>query len=440
MNFFRHLFTPTGTLPVIHREKTPGIPSSTSPDAPDNKSDVKSGDWQANVVTPTGRRSLLIPAWCRGVSLIMQTMGQLKVQWQRKSSIGGNFIEDNSPLGIKLNYLLQVRPNPLMTASEMQQQIEFNKIYWGNAYVYIERNDYDDPVALWLCQGTTGGYNSLLDTYNLTYNGLGGPKVLTNEPSRNILHYKNVFLTDDGYHGIPMIWVAINTLSIAATGNEQALQDLAKGGKMKLVLSEQPRGTQGLLSNGLYTPEQQKAYAKEFEQQIWNHDAVSLRGLDKIQVISQTSQQLQLLENRQMEVSEIARILGVPLIMMMEEQGSNYMMPEHATQEFMLRTIQPRIMTMEDELNSKLLSPEDFNKRRIHLCEQALRRLDAKGQAEIDKMHLESGWSPNEIRAQYDLPSIKGGDDHFVNTQLAPLGSNKLNGNTVESSKREIDG
>jgi hypothetical protein len=122
--------------------------------------------------------------------------------------------------------------------------------------------------------------------------------------------------------------------------------------------------------------------------------------------------------------------------MMMEEQGSNYKMPEHATQEFMLRTIQPRIMTMEDELNSKLLYPEDFNKKRIHLCELALRRLDAKGQAEIDKLHLEAGWSPNEIRAQYDLPSIKGGDDHFVNTQLAPLGSNKLNGNTVETSKR----
>lgn len=439
MNLFSHFFTPTGSQPVMHRETTPGIPSSTSPNAPDNK-DVKGGDWTANVVTPTGRRSLLIPAWCRGVSLIMQTMGQLKVQSQIKSKLGGNFVEDSTPLGTQLNYMLQVRPNPLMTASEMQQQIEFHKIYWGNAYVYIERNDYDDPVALWLCNGSTGGYNPLLDAYNLTYNGLGGPKVLVNEPSRNVLHYKNVFLTDDGYHGIPMIWVAMNTLSIAATGNDQALQDLAKGGKMKLVLGEQPRGTQGLLSNGLYTKEQSDAYAKEFEQQMWSHDVVSLRGLDKIQVISQTSQQLQLLENRQMEVSEIARILGVPRIMMMEEQGSNYKMPEHATQEFMLRTIQPRIMTMEDELNSKLLRPEDFNRKRIHLCELALRRLDAKGQAEIDKLHLEAGWSPNEIRAQYDLPSIKGGDDHFVNTQLAPLGSNKLNGNTVETSKREIDG
>lgn len=433
MNLFSHFFTPA----AMHREATPGIPSTTNPDAPENKTDVKGGDWQANVVTPVGRRSLLIPAWCRGVSLIMQTMGQLKVQWQTKNPAGGNFVEDDySPMGLKINYMLQVRPNPLMTASEMQQQIEFNKIYWGNAYVYIERNDYEDPVALWLCNGATGGYNPLNDSYNLTYNGLGGPKVLTNEPSRNILHFKNVFLTDDGYHGIPMILVAMNALSIAATGNAQTLQDLAKGGKMKLVIGEQPRGSQGLLSGGLYTPEQTKAYAKELEREMYDHDVVSLRGLDKIQVISQTSQQLQLLESRQMEVSEIARILGVPRIMMMEEQGSNYKMPEHATQEFMLRTIQPRICTMEDELNSKLMRPEDFNKRRIHLCELALRRLDAKGQAEIDKLHLESGWSPNEVRAQYDLPSVNGGDDHFVNAQLGPLGSNKINGNTTKQETR----
>lgn len=435
MNFLRQLYNLMG---ISKREATPGVPSSTSPNAPDNKTDAKGGDWSANIVRPVGRSSLLIPAWCRGVSLIMQTMGQMKIQWQTKNAKGGNFVEDDySSIGSRINYMLQIRPNPLMTASEMQQQIEFHKIYWGNAYVYIERDAYDDPVALWLCNGSTGGYNPFNDTYNLTYNGYGGPRVLTNEPARNVLHFKNVFLTDDNYHGIPMIWIAMNALTIAATGNDQALQDLAKGGKMKIVIGEQPRGTQGLLAGGLYSQEQSKAYAEELEQDIYGHDVVSLRGLDKIQVISQTNEQLQLLENRQMEVSEIARILGVPRIMMMEEQGSNYKMPEHATQEFMLRTIQPRICTMEDELNSKLLFPSDFGKRRIHICELALRRLDAKGQAEIDKLHLEAGWSPDEIRQQYDLPSIEGGNDHFVSVQVAPLGSQKINGVTPSAQSAE---
>ena len=425
------LFSPTGTLPVFfNREamrQTPGVPSTTDPNAPSNQPAASGGDWEANVVRPVGRKSLLVPAWCRGVSLIMQTMGQMKVQYQRKNVEGGNYIEDRYGAGRKLNYLLQIRPNPIMTASEMQEQIEFRKIYYGNAFVYIERDSFGDPRYLWLC--TYGGYNPVKDTYSICYNGQYGPEMMAEVPARDVLHFKNVFLTDDMYLGIPMVWAAMNPLSIAATGGEQALQDMAKGGKMKLIIGEEKTGSQGLLNGGLYRKEEMTKYAKELQDALYHNDVVSLRGLDKVQVISQTAQQLQLLESRGFEVAEIARILGIPRIMMMEEQGSNYKMPEHATQEFLLRTIQPRIRKHEDELNSKLLSPDDFGKRRIHVCELALRRLDAKGQAEIDKLHLESGWSVNELRSQYDLPSIEEGDAHYVSTNLAEVGSEKLRSN-----------
>ena len=299
------------------REVTPGVPSSTNPVEPA----TTGGNWEANVIRPIGRNSLLVPAWCRGVSLIMQTMGQMVVQWQRMNGEGGNFIEDRYGLGRKLNYLLQVRPNPLMTASEMQEQIEFRKIYWGNAFVYIQRDYLGDPESLWLCTG--GGYDPITDTYNLTYNGLNGPSINVNVPSRDVLHFKNVFLTEDMYMGIPMIWVAMNTLAIAATGGEQALQDMAKGGKMKLILGEQKNGSLPPIANGLFDKERMNNYAKEIQEKLYTNDVVSIRGLDKVQVISQTSQQLQLLESRGFEVAEIARILGIPRIMMMEEQGSN---------------------------------------------------------------------------------------------------------------------
>ena len=416
-NFFRNWFK---------REATPGVPATTNPNAPENQQ-TGGGNWEAKVVRPNGRRSLLVPAWCRGVSLIMQTMGQMVTQYQKLNSEGGNFVEDRWGLGRKLNYLLQVRPNPLMTASEMQEQIEFRKIYWGNAFVYIERDGYGDPRYLWLCTG--GGYNPIMDTYDVTYNDLRGPKIGMSVPSKDILHYKNVFLTEDMYMGIPMIWVAQNSLSIAATGNEQALQDMAKGGKMKMLLSQQSEAKQGLLGTGLYNKDAVKDYAKEVENDWQDQDVVILRGYEHAQIVSQTAQQLQLLESRGYEVSEIARILGIPRIMMMEEQGSNYKMPEHATQEFLLRTIQPRIRKHEDELNSKLLGESDFGKRRIHVCELPLRRLDAKGQAEIDKLHLESGWSVNELRAAYDLPAIAEGDAHYVSTNLAEVGSEKLRSN-----------
>lgn len=413
------------------KKREVGVPSST---VVSSEPAATAGNWEANVVNPMGRKSLLVPAWCRGVSLIMQTMGQMQVQWQRMNGEGGNFIEDRYGFGRKINYLLQVRPNPLMTASEMQEQIEYRKIYWGNAFVYIERDRYGDPEYLWLC--TSGAYDPIMDSYILVYNGQYGPNVKVSVPSGDVLHFKNVFLTEDMYMGIPMIWVAMNALSIAATGNEQSLQDMAKGGKMKLILGEETNGNITPIAKGLYNKEAMDRYAREIQEKMYTSDVVALRGLDKIQVVSQTSQQLQLLESRGFEVAEIARILGIPRIMMMED-GGNYKMPEHATQEFLLRTIQPRIRKHEDELNSKLLKPEDFGKRRIHVCELALRRLDAKGQAEIDKLHLETGWSVNELRSQYDLPNIPDGEKHYVSTNLAEVGSEKLRSAGGQSAPQE---
>ena len=405
------------------QQATPGVPKTTDPNDESNQQ-PKGANWESNVVRPYGRQSLLIPAWFRGVSLIMQTMGQMVVQYQRMNGEGGNFIEDRYGKNGYLNWLLQRRPNPLMTASQMQEQIEFRKIYYGNAYVYIERGSDGYPVNLWLCTG--GSYDCLTNTYTITYNDLRGPGHIRTVRADEVLHFKNVFMTDDYYMGLSTIDYAFKALTMAATADEQALQDLAKGGRHKILIQEQKQPSMGTQR---VNPKEFRKTAKKFGEDWQANDAVILDNVADAKIISQTAQQLQLLEQRSFELGDLARILGVPRILMMEDAGSNYKMPEHATQEFMLRTIQPRIREHEDELNSKLLNAYDFGKRRIHVCELPLRRLDAKQQAELDKMHLEAGWSVNELRAQYDLPNIPDGDAHYVSTNLAEVGSDKLRSN-----------
>lgn len=388
-----------------------GVPASTG------ETRVKSASWEAAVVNPSGDRSLLVPAWFRGVSLIMQTMGQMVAQYQAKNREGGNFVESRWGDSKRLNYLLQVRPNPLMTASVMQEQIEFRKIYYGNAYIYIERNDYDWPEALWLC--TSGSYNPIDETYTITYNGRRGARMRMNAPARDVMHFRNIFLSSDQYHGMPTIRYAFKALSISATADERALQNIAKDGSLKAILQEEKAPTLG--TRGRANRTQLDAMRQQFAQEWASDDVVLLDNIADVKIVSQTAKELQLLEQRSFQVSDLARILGVPRIMMMDGDGGSYKMPEHATQEFMLRTIQPLIRKHEDEMNSKLLGEEDFGKRQIHICEKALRRLDAKGQAEIDRLHLETGWSVNEIRRAYDLPSLSGGEKHYVSANLVQV-------------------
>ena len=423
-NFFVNMFK---------RREVPGVPDAT---APASESTPTGADWQANVITPRGMGTLLIPAWYRGVTLIMQTMGQMKMQWQRLNGEGGNFIEDRWGLGRRINYLLQVRPNPLMTASQMQEQIEFRKIYYGNAYVYIDRDEYGDPLALWLC--TSGSYNMMNDSYTLTYHRPGG--ITTIEAgSYDVLHFKNVILSGDMLMGMPTISFAMKTLQMSATGDEQALYDMAKGGKYKVLVQEQPSATFG--TRGRANRQELKRMTAQFAQDWAANDVVMLDNVADAKVISQTAQQLQLLEQRGYSAEDLCRILGIPKVMNMIGEGGSYKMPEHATQEFMLRTIQPRIREHEDEMNSKLLGVDDFGRRRVHICELALRRLDAKGQAEIDKLHLETGVNTvNELRNQYDLPNVPGGDLNYISTNLAEVGSEKLRGSAPANDGEGAEG
>ena len=389
---------------------------------------AKGGDWAEHVEMVGGSRSLLVPAWYRGVSLRMQTMGQMVVQYQRRNKAGGNYVEDDYGQNGRLNYLLQVRPNPLMTASCLMEQIEFRKIFYGNAYVYIDRDDAGMTEALWLCTG--GSYVPVADTYTVTYPTPSG--LVTRTAGRDdVLHFKNVFLQGGMTDGVPLIRYAMKSLQIAGTADRQALQDMAKGGRFKLLVREDApqAASYGASAAGRANQQEMRQLTSELGEDWMSQDAVFANNIADVKVISQTAQDLRLLETRGYQVAELARLLGVPRAMMMDDSNSSYKTPEAATQEFLLRTISPLIREMEDEMNSKLLGAEDFGKRRIHVCEKALRRLDPTAQANLFKTYLETGaYTVNEIRGEMDMPSVANGDKNYISTNLAELGSEKLKG------------
>ena len=392
-------------------------------------------NWTEHVAMVGGERSLLVPAWYRGVSLRMQTMGQMRIQYQRRSAIGGNYEEDDRGANGRLNYLLQVRPCPLMTAAQLLEQIEYRKIFYGNAYVYMERDEVGDLLALWLC--TQGNYNVATGRYNLTFPYQNGLRMVTTDAD-NVLHFKNVFLQNDFASGLPVIGYALRSLQIAGTADQQSLHDMAKGGRYKLLVREDtPENVAyGASAAGRADQQELRRMTEELGEDWMSKDAIFANNVADVKIISQTAADLKLLETRGYQVTELARLLGVPKPMMMDDSNSSYKTPEAATQEFLLRTISPLIREMEDEFNSKLLGPSDFGKRRIHICEKALRRLDPTAQANLFKTYLETGaYTVNEIRDEMDMPSVADGDKNYISTNLAELGSKKLSGDTASGEE-----
>ena len=413
-NFFRNWFkTREATL-------APGGPSSTMQTEPK----VQGGDYQERIAYVRGpEQALVVGAVYRAVNLRADTMSVMPVQYQKRDFEKGNYYTDMRGLGKRMNYLLQEEPNPLMSAADMWKLVEINRLFFGNAFVYIERDEFDFPVNLWLVK--TGGYNIATGTYSsIVYLTDHDYVTKVNVPREDVLHFPNTFRYGNYIWGIPTLQYAIETLSLNRTLRQQALETAAKGGRVKLIIGEEkPANAGGTLAYGLLNKGQMDEYAQELQRKMYSgHDILAIRGLDKIQNISMTSAEMQMFEQMGATNDDVARFFGVPRPLLMLDTNSHYNDYQNATMEFHTRTILPQKTGNEKEIARKLIGFRDYGVRRIHICEKPLLAMDPERQAKVDQLNLQTGaMTVNEIRAQHDMPTVENGDEPMASANLLTL-------------------
>ena len=407
-------------------QPVPGIPVTTDPNHPSNQ-EVKGGSFEERIVTARSPRvALTVSAVYRAVELRAKTIGQMQMQYQVRDREGGNFVLDvmkpranNVSFGTRLNYLLQVEPNPMMSAQSMWEQVTINRLMLGNGFIYIERDELGEPARLWLAE--CGGYNLGTRTYTITYMsdlGIVKNKIVSAD---DILHFPNTYRERNGFWGISTLRFAIDTLSLNKTLRQQALETAAKGGRMKLIIGEDTSKTVSPIAAGLFDKQEMEKYADEVNQRIYQKDVIALRALDKVQNISMTAAEMQAIEQTGMTDDDVARFYATPRPLLMMDTNSHYTTYTNATMEYLSRTIAPDGAEMEAECFRKFLSIYDFGQHRFHLCEQPLLRMDKETQAKIDQLHLQTGWTINDIRAEHDLPAVENGDEPMASANLMTL-------------------
>ena len=390
--------------------------------------DVQGGSFRQNIVHARNpQTALTVSAVHRAIELRAKTLAQMPVQLRRKDFDKGNFTQWLTGVGKKTNYLLQVRPNPIMTANDMWLQVHINRLQNGNGFIYIERDVFGNPEALWLA--ICGGYDMINGTYNLTYLSEFGIVNKVKVPKRDVLHFRNTYRYQNGFWGIPTLQYAADTLSLIKTEKAQALDNAAKGGRVKLFIGEEkPAAGAGTVAYGMFNKEEGKKYARELQDEMYQgNDVVAIRGLDKVHNISMSGAEMQLVEQLNLSYDDVARFYGVPRPLLMLDTNSHYNDYTNATMEFLSRTIAPDALEEEKEISCKLIDPAYFGMRDIHVCEIPLLRMDPERQAKVDQLNLQTGVKTiNELRADHDMPAIPDGDKALVSTNLAEVGSPKL--------------
>ena len=399
----------------------PGVPVTTDPNHPSNQ-EVKGGSYQERIVyARSPETACTVSAVYRATKLLGDTMAVMPVQYRKKDFEGGNFVPDMRGLGRRINYLLQEEPNPIMTAPDLWRMVDINRHMKGNSFVFIERDEFDFPSALWLIK--TCGYNINTATYaSIVYLTDHGYMTKENVPSKDVLHFPNTFRYPNGW-GIPTIQYAYDTLTLNKTLSKQALDTAAKGGRVKGFISEQaPQAGYSPISQGYFDPDQTKQYAKEINNEVYQQDIVSLRGLDKFTPTSMTAQDMQMIEQAAMTYDDIARFWGVPRPLLMLDTNSHYNDYQNATMEFHTRTILPQKTCNEKEIARKLIGFKDYGTRDIHICEDPLMVMDPERRAKVAQLKMQSGLcTVNEARRDFDMPAVENGDEPMASANLMTL-------------------
>ncbi len=274
----------------------------------------------------------------------------------------------------------------------------------GNGYVYIERSNTGDVMALRYFQPNDVQVEVNEKSGAVVYRI---PKLTAKKVEAcNVLHFKKY--TVDGINGKSVISYASRSIGLANDTENSAKNFYSSGCNLSGILT-----VQGQLSD------QQKTDIKNSWRQTYSQGGSGglavLQGNMSYSPVQLSATDSQLIESRNFNVSDIARFFGISPVLLGDLSHSSYSTLEGVQSGFVVQTLQPYITMIEQELTAKLLKPSERDTIAVNLDEQVIMKADKNATANYYNSLINSGvLSINEVRAELGYTSIDGGDKHII--------------------------
>lgn len=345
--------------------------------------------------------ALNLPAVYCAVGIIADGIAQLPIDVFQKNADGTSAEVGDHPLAAILNG----SANDYMTSFVARQTQLHHTLLWGNGYQEIERNAGGDVVGLWpLLPDHTKPMKPTVDQelyYSTTISGRQ-----FNIPMGDVLHLPA--LGYDGYCGYSPVTVARQSLGLTSAMQTFGAKFFGNDAKSGGFIMHP-----GKLSDGA-----QENIKKSIEKQGGLDNANRIKVLEEGAKFIQTTlspEDSQFLGSRVFQISEIARIFRVPLPLLQSTEKSTSFGTgmEQLMIGFVVWTLTPWIVRLEQEMKRKLFTDADIKKGlyfKFNL--NALLRGDAAARAAFYQQAVGRPWmSPNEARAFEDMNPKPGLDE-----------------------------
>jgi HK97 family phage portal protein len=303
------------------------------------------------------------------------------------------------------------RPCPEMGRTVFWELMVHHVLLSGNAYAEIERNQLGEPIALWPLPPYATRPQRNRDTGAIEYVSravVNDSRIQATIASSNIFHLKGMGF--DGLIGYSPIAMAARSLGITA-GLESAQSSILDSGLKPSGWIEYAGSLGDFQASNMEEGLKKKSGAANFGK------ALIMWGGSKFHPLEISLADAQVMEAKEFQVEEVARIFGLPPHKLQHLKRSTFSNIEHQSQEFVTDSLLTWLEKITDEFADKIVSESD-GEYATHILEKLLRgdtitRYTAYG------MGRQWGFlSPNEIREREDLPPMEGGN---VPVNMAPI-------------------
>lgn len=361
------------------------------------------------------------------LKMLSETMGKLPLHFYQQTDAGRKRAKSTD-----MTYLLTVRPNPFMTPSTLFTTVEMMCEHYGNGFIFI-----DSELEM------TGRYKG-----NLKYKGLypldsscvtilvDNAGIFKNSDA-NALYYKyrdsitnkeyilksdevihiKTWYSKNGISGEPVRTILKDTIST----NQQSQRVISSMYQHGMTASMVMQYT------GDLDDDRVKQLQKRFADRLTGAEnagkVIPIPFGLTLQPLNQSFADSQFYEIKKYSALQIAGAFGVKPNMINDYEKSSYSSSEQQQLSFLVDTMQYRLKMWEEELNAKVLLPEEVKQGFFYkFNERAILRTDAKTQMETLCAGVQNAiYKPNEARHYLDMDDADGGDVLMCNGNYVPI-------------------
>ena len=339
------------------------------------------------------------------VRILAETIASLPLNIYRSTGNGKEKAIDH-----QLYYLLHDEPNPEMTSFVFRETLMSHLLLWGNAYAQIIRDGRGKVLALYplLPDRMTVDRTTEGQLY-FEYRKDTGYVILRPE---DILHIPG--LGFDGLVGYSPIAMAKNAIGMAIATEEYGGKFFANGASPGGVL-EHP----GVVKDPARIRESWNAV---YQGSSNAHRIAVLEEGMKFQSIGIPPEQAQFLETRKFQTEEICRIFRVPPHLVANLDKATFSNIEHQSISFVVHTIRPWLVRLEQGMNKALLTPSEKGQYFVGFVVDGLLRGDYASRMQGYAIGIQNGFlSPNDVRTLENMNTIEHGDIYAMNGNMLKL-------------------